>query len=265
MQADPSQPDPVHVGRGLVTVSIVSHGQLALILPLLEQLDRYSARLIDRVVLTTNIPEDDSLVRSSWHFALERVRNEAPLGFGANHNQAFARCRSPWFLVLNPDVRLECDVLGALIAAAHVYSGLLAPRVVEPGRLEPEPHRRLITPWEIFGRKWLGHVPPASPQWIPGLFMLLRTQAYREVGGFDERRYFMYGEDVDLCARLRLANWQIQVDEALCIEHHAQRASHRNWRYLRWHIMSLARLWTSKPFWCYRRLLRSETQRGRKE
>ena len=86
MQADPSQPDPVHVGRGLVTVSIVSHGQLALILPLLEQLDRYSARLIDRVVLTTNIPEDDSLVRSSWHFALERVRNEAPLGFGANHN-----------------------------------------------------------------------------------------------------------------------------------------------------------------------------------
>lgn len=262
MQADSSRAGPAHATGGLVTVSIVSHGQLALILPLLEQLERYSAKLIDRVVLTINVPEDDVLAGLSWRFALERVCNQSPLGFGANHNRAFAHCRSPWFLVINPDVRLARDVLGPLTAAAHARSGLLAPRVVEPGAPRPEPHRRIITPWEICKRKWQGHVPPARPHWIPGMFMLFRTQAYREVGGFDERRYFMYGEDVDLCARLRLAGWQIQVDEALCVEHHAQRASHRNWRYLRWHVMSLFRLWTSKPFWRYRRLLQKEARHG---
>ncbi|WP_353849174.1 glycosyltransferase [Diaphorobacter sp.] len=246
---------PTH---GLVTVSIVSHGQLSLILPLLEQLNSYSAPFVERVVLTMNVPEEDVLAGLSWRFTLDRVYNESPLGFGANHNRAFAYCRSPWFLVLNPDIRLVCDVLQPLMGAAHSSAGLLAPRVVEPGAPGPEPYRRLVTPWEVCARRWLNHVPPGRPHWIPGMFMLFRAQAYQAVGGFDAQRYFMYGEDVDLCARLRLAGWQIQVEEGQCVEHHAQRASHRNWRYLRWHVTSLLKLWASRPFWRYRHLLKKE-------
>ena len=44
-----------------ITVSIVSHGQLALVLPLLEQLDRFSRASTAKVVLTLNIPEPDLL------------------------------------------------------------------------------------------------------------------------------------------------------------------------------------------------------------
>jgi GT2 family glycosyltransferase len=239
-----------------VTVSIVSHGQLALIEPLLEQLDRFSHALIAKVVLTLNIPEAGLPADACWRFPLERIDNPAPLGFGANHNQAFRRCGTPWFLVLNPDIRFDRDVLAPLIAQASPRSGLLAPRIFEPGMHTPEPHRALITPLEILGRKRPGYIPPPAPVWIPGLFMLFRDTAYREIGGFDAQRYFMYGEDFDICARVQLAGWKLQIAEDLMAHHDARRASHRSKKHLYWHATSLLKVWSSSAFWRFRRLER---------
>ena len=239
--------------RHPITISIVSHGQLALVLPLLEQLDRYSRAVIDKVLLTLNIPEADLLAGRSWGFEVERIENASPKGFGANHNQAFERCGTEWFLVLNPDIRFDNDVLSPLLAQAATDAGLLTPRILEPGKTEPEPHRALLTPLEIVGRKKPGYVGPTVPAWIPGLFMLFRSKAYRQVGGFDEK-FFMYGEDFDICARTRLAGWKLQVGENLLARHDAQRESHRSRKYLYWHVTSLLKVWLSASFWRYLRL-----------
>ncbi|MET3179670.1 hypothetical protein SAMN05518845_119153 [Variovorax sp. YR750] len=239
--------------RHPVTISIVSHGQLALVLPLLEQLDRHSRAVIDKVLLTLNIPEADVLAGRSWGFEVERIENASPKGFGANHNQAFERCDTDWFLVLNPDIRFDNDVLSPLLAQAAADAGLLTPRILEPGKTEPEPHRALLTPLEIVGRKKPGYVRPTVPAWIPGLFMLFRSEAYRQVGGFDEK-FFMYGEDFDICARTRLAGWKLQVGENLLARHDAQRESHRSRKYLYWHVTSLLKVWLSASFWRYLRL-----------
>lgn len=239
-----------------VTVSIVSHGQLELVRPLLEQLDRFSRALTAKVVLTLNIPEPDLLAGASWGFEVERIENAVPLGFGANHNQAFDRCATPWFLVLNPDIRFDRDVLAPLIAQAAPDSGLLTPRILEPGKSEPEQHRAIITPLEILRRRRPDYVRPLVPDWIPGLFMLFRSEAYRQVGGFDER-FFMYGEDFDICARTRLAGWKLQVAEDLTALHDARRASRTSLRHLYWHVTSLLKVWLSRPFWRYRRLDRT--------
>ena len=235
----------------LITVSIVSHGQLGLIRPLLEQLDRFSDAVVEKVILTINIPEADVLGDASFRFPIERIENDAPKGFGANHNQAFQRCTTPWFLVLNPDIRFDRDVLAPLVAAAAPDSGLLTPRILEPGKSEPEQHRAIITPLEILTRRRPGYVRPTVPAWIPGLFMLFRTETYAAIGGFDER-FFMYGEDFDICARTRLAGWQLQVGEDLMALHDARRASHGSTRHLYWHITSLLRVWASSAFWRYR-------------
>ncbi|MEJ8847103.1 glycosyltransferase [Variovorax rhizosphaerae] len=236
-----------------ITVSIVSHGQLALILPLLEQLDRHCAAVVEKVVLTINIPEPDLGAGMQWRFPIERIANATPMGFGANHNQAFTHCRSDWFLVLNPDMRFDNDVLAPLIAQAAPDAGLLTPRILEPGKTTPEQHRAIITPLEILTRKRAGYAIPTVPAWVPGLFMLLRSQAYAQVKGFDER-FFMYGEDFDICARVRLAGWKLQVGENLLARHEAQRASHASRRHLTWHVSSLLRVWMSSAFWRYRAL-----------
>ena len=236
--------------RPPITVSIVSHGQLALILPLLDQLDAFSAQLIDKVVLTLNIPEADLLAGRRWSFPVERVDNAQPMGFGANNNQAFRRCATPWFLVLNPDIRFDRDVLAPLMAQARPDAGLLTPRILEPGKAAPEQHRRVLTPLEILRRRRPGYAIPAVPAWVPGLFMLFRAEAYAAVHGFDER-FFMYGEDFDICARLALAGWRLQVGEDLLARHEAQRASRTSRRHLYWHVTSLLKVWTSAAFWRY--------------
>ncbi|MCT8179365.1 glycosyltransferase family 2 protein [Variovorax sp. CY25R-8] len=237
-----------------VTISIVSHGQLELVRPLLDQIDRFSREQVAKVVLTLNIPESDApLAGAAWGFALERIENAQPKGFGANHNQAFERCATPWFLVLNPDIRFDADVLAPLVALAAPDAGLLTPRILESGRSEPEQHRNVLSPLEILTRRKPGYVRPDTPAWIPGLFMLFRSEAYARIRGFDER-YFMYGEDFDICARLALAGWQLQVGEQLRARHDAQRASHRSMKYLYWHASSLLKVWTSGAFWRYRRL-----------
>lgn len=236
-----------------VTVSIVSHGQLELVRPLLEQLDRFSRAPTAKVVLTQNIAEPDLLAGTQWGFEIERIENAVPLGFGANHNQAFDRCTTPWFLVLNPDIRFDRDVLAPLIAQAAPDSGLLTPRILEPGKSAPEQHRAIITPLEILRRKRPDYELPLVPDWIPGLFMLFRSEAYRQVGGFDER-FFMYGEDFDICARTRLAGWKLQVAEDLTALHDAQRASRTSLRHLYWHVTSLLKVWVSGAFWRYRKL-----------
>lgn len=242
-----------------ITVSIVSHGQQTLILPLLEQLQQLCATEIEKVVLTVNTPEPDLITGRDWMIPIETVINAKPQGFGANHNAAFARCTTPWFLVLNPDVRLQANVLTPLLVSATGLSGLMGTRVREPGKVIPEPHRDMLTPSEILRRHKANYQPPNHPVWIPGLFMLFRSEAYQQIKGFDPR-FFMYGEDFDICARLQLAGWLITVREDLEVLHEAQRASHRSKKHWYWHVSSLAKVWTSSAFWCLRDLQRRKNR-----
>lgn len=55
-------------------------------------------------------------------------------------------------------------------------------------------------------------------QWISGSNLLLRSEALKEVGLFDET-YFLYFEDTELCHRLKLKGWQILLIPAAVIEH----------------------------------------------
>jgi hypothetical protein len=85
------------------------------------------------------------------------------------------------------------------------------------------------------------------------------------VGGFDEG-FFMYCEDFDICARLRLAGWPLAFMPQVQVVHAAQQLSHRSLRHFRWHISSLARMWSSANFWRYRSLvphLEAEEDAGR--
>lgn len=244
-----------------ITVSIVSHGQAALALPLLAQLSALCAPHIERVVLTLNLPESVDLTPLGLQFPVTTLLNAVPKGFGANHNQAFLHCESDWFLVLNPDIELTGDALGDLLAnvtgvtdvtdvTAHARVAVIAPWVTEPPRPGHTPERDVITPWEVFVGQRLSDGERARPVWFPGLFMLCRAEAFRAVTGFDER-FFMYCEDFDLCARLGLAGWGLRRDSRVTVVHRAQRDSHARLRYLRWHVGSLLRLWASATFWRY--------------
>ncbi|NMM78839.1 glycosyl transferase, partial [Acidovorax sp. SRB_24] len=96
----------------------------------------------------------------------------------------------------------------------------------------------------------------ARVDWVNAACLVLPTSAWGAVGGFDEA-YFMYCEDVDLCLRLRLAGLAL-VRVSKRVLHAGERASHRRWAHLRWHLISLLHLWRSPVYRRARQLLRAE-------
>jgi len=72
------------------------------------------------------------------------------------------------------------------------------------------------------------------------MFMLFRAEAFRWLGGFNER-YFLYYEDVDPCLRLRRLGYEVFLEPGAQALHHARRASRSTPRQLLWHAGSLAR------------------------
>lgn len=238
-----------------LTLSVVSHGQG----PLVEELLADVAKCVGtplRVILTLNVPESkEAWAGHRYPFDIEVIRNAVPHGFGANHNAAFARTRTELFCVLNPDIRLSSDPFPALcVVAAESRVGVVAPVVLGPDQL-PEDHARDFPSVFALVAKAFGHRPhiPAHagqfvyhPDWIAGMFMLFRSETLRSLGGFDER-YFLYYEDVDLCARLRERGFEVAVCPAVSVIHAARRESRRNLRYASWHLRSALRFLVSQP------------------
>jgi GT2 family glycosyltransferase len=232
----------------MLTISVVSHGHRVLVADLLRDLGAV-VRVPFHVVLTHNIPEPDPLDPASLRYPLRIIRNPRPQGFGANHNAALRDAEGEFFCIVNPDVRLRADPFPALLASlADAGTGAAAPAITDAnGRLESTA-RRFPTPFSILSKALLGapaqeYPPgdaPVAVDWISGVFMVLRSEVYRRAGGFDER-YFLYYEDVDLCARLRALGYAVCLIPAACAEHAARRDSHRRPRYMAWHLRSMLR------------------------
>jgi N-acetylglucosaminyl-diphospho-decaprenol L-rhamnosyltransferase len=259
-----------------LTLSIVSHGHGAMLDRLLADIAAGAAASRARVVVTLNLADEAFDPQRHAGLDLVVVRNERPRGFGANHNAAFRHCASRWFVILNPDLRWGAeDPLPALLRRAEAETGLgvLAPQVVGPSGAAEDSRRFNLTPASLFRRVFLGDrnvSPPSdiarasSPGpffWLAGMFLLVDADAFRAIGGFDER-YFLYCEDFDLCARMYLAGHAVAFHPGAQVVHAAQRDSHRSARHLRWHVASLLRAWCSRPFWAIVRHDRRRPTRG---
>lgn len=232
----------------MIAVSIVSHGHGVMVEHLVEQL--LACPEVGRVIVTYNIPEANQLFSDC---RVEVIFNPLAMGFGANHNAAFSASKEPFWCVLNPDIELLGNPFPALLKALGKESvGLVAPLITHPdGDLEDS--IRYFPTLSSLVLKLLGRddgryaVVPGSPdfcpEWVAGMFMLFRADAYARLKGFDER-YFLYYEDVDICLRVWQAGLKIVACPSVAAIHDARRASRGNWRHSRWHLGSMVRFLT---------------------
>ncbi len=245
------------MNRACVTLSVISHEQHSLVDALLSDLAGIDTPELARIVLTQNLPERPPATGGAHLPPIDVIRNRSPKGFGTNHNSAFQHCDTEFFAIANPDIAMTHNPFPALISALRAGAGVAAPAVLEPDGRMADTARRLITPNELIYRRTSLYSPPELPVWFAGMFLVFRTDAFASVGGFDEG-YFMYCEDFDVCARMRLAGWPIAYARQVQVVHAAQQLSHRSLRHFRWHLSSLLRMWTSPPFWRYREALRRQ-------
>lgn len=163
--------------------------------------------------------------------AAEVLANTTNIGFAQANNQMFARASAPFLFLLNPDATVEPGALASLVEylSSNPRAGAAAPTVATGWKGGPESAgmqpgvRSLIGHFFLvnhvlpgdWGGPWRGinlmrrrNARPTQVDWAGAGALLLRSDAIRDVGGFDSR-FFLYGEDLDLGDRLREAGWTL--------------------------------------------------------
>lgn len=235
-----------------VCLSIVNHGHGKLIEDLLNDL-----RSIDmsggKIIVTNNIPDasfDSSLFQDLPLTVIDNVRQQ---GFGANHNVAFTISDSEFFVVVNPDVRIKSlDFKTLLEPFGEKSVAAVAPLVLSRDGGFEDSARRFPTVKRLAKRVLTRSHEldyeiqefPYEVDWVAGMFVVFRSENFRQIGGFDSVRYYMYMEDVDICRRIWLNNSKVLVIPRERVVHMAQRASRKNLKHMRWHLMSAFRYLT---------------------
>jgi GT2 family glycosyltransferase len=184
------------------------------------------------VVVVDNASPDGQTARVCADFddvrLIERPRND---GFATAANAGIGATGAPWVLLLNPDAWPLGDGVDALLGCAQgdPRVGAVGPLLVdERGRPSRSTIRPPLSPaalalwaalpgrvsraydlWRRATRR-VGSDRVRDGEFLQGAALLLRREAFDEAGRFDES-FFMYGEDADLCARLRAAGWAIEL------------------------------------------------------
>ncbi|MDR3429426.1 glycosyltransferase family 2 protein [Silvimonas sp.] len=190
------------------------------------------------------------------------VRPPSNLGYGRAHNLAFSYLRplqAEFHLVVNPDISFEAQGMQAMISHMrdHPEVGQLMPRIVFPDGRQQFLCKLLPTPADLILRRFLpsgqlkralrdryelrkwSYAEVADIPSLSGCFMLLRSMAFEECGGFDER-YFMYLEDLDICRRIGM-RWRTRYFPLVQVTHAYARGSYNNARMLTYHVASAIR------------------------
>jgi N-acetylglucosaminyl-diphospho-decaprenol L-rhamnosyltransferase len=168
-------------------------------------------------------------------------------GFGFGCNLGMAAGSAPFVLFLNPDARIDGEGLARLAAAleAEPAVAIVGPRLLEEGdRLVRSMRRyqRAGSTWAqalflhrlVRRAAWANEIirPEADykrvayPEWLSGACMLGRRAALEPIGGFDEG-FFLYCEDMDLCARLHAAGHEIRYEPGVAVHHEGGRSAPR--------------------------------------
>jgi GT2 family glycosyltransferase len=162
------------------------------------------------------------------------------MGFGKACNAGVREARGKFILFLNPDTLVQKESIPVLarFLDAHPEAGAVGPKILNPdGSLQLACRRSFPTPSVALGRLLcLSFLFPASKLWgrynltyldpeeqaevdaVSGSCMMVPKNILESIGGFDQD-FFMYGEDLDLCYRIKLLHKNIYYTPSTQIIH----------------------------------------------
>lgn len=245
-------------------VIVVNYGSAVLAQACVRSLIAHGVTTLPNVTIVDNHSPDDSLARLREAFPEARlVAAQSNRGFGAGVNLG-ARCSdSDYILVLNPDTYFESDTVSPVLAYLDRETdvGIVGLDLVNIDGTRQFSARRFYSLIDIMARRvpvlnrlmgsrmadhlmvrsWLaGH--PFDAEWVMGTGMIIRRTLFQAIGGMDEG-YFLYMEDVDLCARVWKAGKRVVGLPGSYLTHAHQRMSAISpyGRQARIHLVSLLR------------------------
>ncbi|MFC6646338.1 glycosyltransferase family 2 protein [Granulicella cerasi] len=192
------------------------------------------------VLVVENASRDDSAAMIERDFPQVKLfRSDVNLGFGNANNVALPVAQGRYIVLLNTDAFIAPGGLRKAIAHmdATPRCGMGGGKLIgRDGGWQPSA-RMFHTVWIDFtvltglsyrfpksklfsalDRTWSDQSQPASVDWVPGAFAIIRPEALAQTGFFDPA-FFLYYEEVDLCYRLKQAGWEIWYWPDIVITH----------------------------------------------
>jgi GT2 family glycosyltransferase len=200
-----------------IGIVIVTYNSEAVIGPCLDAAQRSGAAIV-----VVDNASSDSTRAAVVHRGVRLLTNDSNLGFAKAVNQGFTVLDCTYVLLLNPDavlssslepLREACDLPGAAGAGGLLLDAKGRPQAGFMVRQLPTP-AVLAMESLLLNRLWPGNPINAAYRGLKldyavqqrveqpaGAFLMIRRAAWEELGGFDERFWPLWFEDVDFCRR----------------------------------------------------------------
>ena len=212
------------------------------------------------IYLVNNGPDDENaaIIRENYP-DVTFLQQRENLGFGKGNNAILPYIKSRYHLIVNADASFEPDLLEKMIAwmNSHPDAAVLTPRVLNPDGTEqllPKKYPTVRYLLSGFLEEKSAHFrkirreytmadadmsQPTAVHFATGCFLLIRTEIFRQLNGFDER-FFMYQEDCDLSRRVDAVG-KIIYHPDFCIVHAWKRENTRTASGIRRQVRSIAK------------------------
>ncbi len=219
-------------GIGIVIVTYNSGGDIG---PCLDAALATGAQ----VVVVDNGSSDETLSQVRMRNT-DLITNPDNRGFAAAVNQGTRAISAEYVLLLNPDATLQSGIESLRDACATPGVGAAGGKLLDiQGKVQAGfTVRRLPTPLDLaleillVNRLWprnpvnwhyrcygFAHDSPAEVEQPAGAFLMFRRKVWEELGGFDERFYPIWFEDVDFCKRLRDRKYHVYYEPGAVAVH----------------------------------------------
>ncbi len=225
-----------------ISLVIVNYNVKEFLANLLTSVEKAKGDLTLEIFVVDNNSSDGSMAYLRRRFPyVNYIENRENVGFGRANNQAIRQAKGKYSLLINPDTLIEEETLRVMFdhMESHPNTGAAGCKILNPdGTFADESRRTVPTPWNALGKvlglatlfpksktfagyymNWLDEDTPSEVPVISGSFMFFRTDVLKELDGFDER-FFMYGEDIDLCYRLTQSGRVIDYVPSTSIIHY---------------------------------------------
>ncbi len=239
-----------HTAPLQLSVIIVNYNVREFLHHALVSLQKAMKGIRGEIIVVDNASDDGSVEMVRKRFpTVHLLANKENVGFARANNLALKRTRGQFLLLINPDTLVQEDTLRVMLKffEENPDVGLAGCKILNPDGTFQLPCRRSFpTPWvaftkmtglsalfpksRLFGQYNLTYLSPDESyelDAVSGSFMMVRREAYEQVGGLDED-FFMYGEDLDWCYRIQQAGWKNYYVHSTKIIHYKGESTRRS-------------------------------------
>lgn len=203
-------PDPA-----VTIVSVTYQSEQTIDAALSASRSAYEAGIARQVVVDNDSTDGTVALIREHHPWVSLIENGANVGFARGCNRGAQDVQTPYLLFLNPDAAIDAAGLRTLVdfLDGHREVGIVGP-AIDKGEGDWHHVGGVPTPGKMIGsalgyqredasiRTLRGGEKPFETDWVCGAAIMIRTELFRELGGFDPR-FFLYFDETDLCVRAR--------------------------------------------------------------